>query len=295
MSRTIEASPGGLPITEDVSTLGEQGRPELEVGIETIAGLPVLTVADPLDWFKGMFYGPPGVGKTLLCGSAWDVEPMRPIMYINIEGGHKTLRKRYPQIKMVHIKPELDSRGRIRVHAWDKLFALYEAIRTGKFPYRTYIIDNTTEAHKLAMLKAIDASIKRSPARDRDPDVPEMHDWGKSSEMVRRMIRAFRDLEAHVLFTAWDQTIKDESDGTTTVLPSLPGKLAHEVAGFLDFVGYMYVKEERRKKNEEGGGGPKRHLLCQPTRKIVAKDRSDSLPSVLVEPTMATIAELAID
>jgi hypothetical protein len=60
--------------------------------------------------------------------------------------------------------------------------------------------------------------------------------------------------------------------------------LSNEVAGFLDIVVYMY------KKNVDDE--IRRCLLTSETDDTVAKDRSDSLPLVVVDPTMATLYDL---
>jgi hypothetical protein len=78
---------------------------------------------------------------------------------------------------------------------------------------------------------------------------------------------------------------RDERSGTTKLRPSLPGKLKGEVAGYVDVVMYMYLKEVGPARERE----IKTLVLTQGTERQVAKDRSGQLPGLLEAPTMRQI------
>jgi hypothetical protein len=101
------------------------------------------------------------------------------------------------------------------------------------------------------------------------------------------MVRAFRDLDANVIFTALEASDKDQQTGAVTITPSLPGKLRYEISAFLDEVLYMYTKVEK--------DGIIRRVLTQPTGKFIAKDRSGKLPQTMDDPSMTEIADLVLD
>jgi hypothetical protein len=257
--------------------------------VPDLAGLPVTRVADKALWVKMMVWGDPGVGKTRLAASASEVEEMSPCLYINIEGGDMTFRKLYPDIDIITPRDVLDATGQIRKTAWRRLQDVYEAIRKG-VGYRTIIIDNLSETQKLSMGAVMRDTVNKDP--ERDPDVPAQRDWGKSGEQIRRFVRAFRDLDCHVIYTAWSARKQDQQTGAITYEPSMPGKLSGEVPGYLDVVLYMYAREE---KSETGEMRIVRRILSQPTAKIsIAKDRSDSLPIIMEDPTMTKIAALVM-
>jgi hypothetical protein len=262
-------------------------RPEISI----LAGMQITKAYETANWMKLMVYGDPGVGKTLLAATAWDVEQMRPILCINIEGGTMTFREKYPEIDVITPRDTLDPGGRVKRTGWRKLQDLYEALRKEN-PYRTIIIDNLSETQKVSMAHVMHETVLKDA--ERDPDIPAQRDWGKSGEQLRRFVRAFRDLDCHVIYTAWAAKKQDQTTGQITIEPSLPGKLAAEVPGYLDIVLYMYSREEKT----EGGGEVRmiRRVLSQPTGKIsIAKDRSDKLPTVMQDPTMAKITDLALD
>lgn len=257
---------------------------------ETLGGIAIQKVSERADWINMLVYGYPGAGKTMLAGSADEVDSMSPVLFIDIEGGTKTIRKRFPTVDVVRVSNVFDDKGNLKKTAWQSLQDVYEGIRKkaaieGSMPYKTIVIDSLTEGHKTSMESIMLQVQKKDP--DRDPDIPAMRDWGKSSEQIRRFVRAFRDLPCHTIFTALEASTKDATTGAIQVHPSLPGKLALEIPGYLDEVLYLYSKP-----NKEAVA---RFLLSQPTGKHIAKDRSGNLPTTMEDPTMAKVAELVLD
>lgn len=235
--------------------------------VERLGGLDVVTIADKLAYINFLVYGDPGVGKTILASSADAVPEMRPVIFIDVEGGTFSVRDRYPDVKVV------------RVQTWDDMQSVYDALFSGQHEYKTVVLDSLTEIQKFSMYNIMDFTVKRDP--DRDPDIPSMREWGKNIEQIRKLVRAFRDLPMHTIITALAKSDKDQKTGAVKTTPSLSGKLANEVAAFLDIVGYQYTKvmdDELR-----------RFLLTATTDSQVAKDRSGLLPAVIENPTMERI------
>jgi len=98
-----------------------------------------------------------------------------------------------------------------------------------------------------------------------------------------------RDLPINVIFTALEQEKLDRFQRPVK-LPSLSGKMAMEVAAFLDIVLYYSVKEVE----VEGGKKQLRVLQSQATETVVAKDRSGLLPPIMVDPDMGKIYDLVV-
>lgn len=232
----------------------------------TIGGLKVESVSEQTFFLNILIYGDSGVGKTTLAGSASMVPEMAPVLLLNLEGGTLSLKERYPDVKVVNVKNV------------KHLQSVYDDLLKGKHGYRTVVLDSLSETQKTSMATIMRELVLKEP--DRDPDVPGIREWGKSSEQIRRLVRGYRDLPMHCVFIAHAK-VDQEDSGKKVTKPSLPGQLANEVGGFVDEVFYYYIK---RVDNQ-----PTRMLLTTKTDKEQAKDRSGKLAAVVTNPTMAEI------
>lgn len=239
------------------------------MSITSIAGLPIRRVQDVPTKFNMMVYGDSGVGKTTLAVSSDDIPELRKVLILDIEAGLMSVRNKYPNADSVPIK------------TWQDMQEVYNAIAAGDTGYSTIIVDSLTEAQKMSMdlimLKVV------AEYEDRNEDVPGVREWNINIQQTRKFVRAFRDLPINTIFTALAKQDKNAKTGAVRTKPSLSGKVADEVAGFLDIVTYMYVKEVDSKQE--------RILLCGATAEVVAKDRTDSLPLTILAPTMKPIWE----
>lgn len=242
----------------------------------SLAGLKIAPVRERPKTVNLMVYGDSGVGKTTLAGSADGVPEMRPVLFVDIEGGTLSLTHSYPEVEVV------------RVGSWKEMQELYYELHEREHGYRTIVLDSLTEIQKFSMNQIMANLIEDYP--ERDPDIPSMREWGKNIEQIRRFVRAYRDLPVNTIFTALAKTDKDQKTGTWYTKPYLPGKLADEIAGFLDIVTYYYIKN--MKQGDEVVRT--RYLLTGATENQVAKDRSGRLPLVIEEPTMKQIYDYAI-
>lgn len=202
------------------------------------------------------------------------VAAMRPVLFVDIEGGTESLKHAYPDVDVV------------RVQTWKEMQQVYDTLFQGRHDYATVVLDSLTEIQKFSMYNIMQNLIMEHP--ERSEEVPSMREWGINLEQIRRMVRGFRDLEMHTIFTALAAESTNERTKLTSVRPSLSGKMAGEVAAFLDVVVYQYVKQFGEGEDAEF----KRYLLTQKTDSHVAKDRTGKLPQVIENPTMALIHEL---
>ena len=242
----------------------------------SLAGLKITKVeAQKVPYINMLIYGESGVGKTTFAGSADAVPDLRPILFVDIEGGTFSLQNLGYDVDVV------------RVSSWNEMQELYNALHEGNHKYQTVVLDSLTEIQKFNMYQVMADLVANKP--EADPDIPGMREWGKNIEQIRRFVRAFRDLPMHTIFTALQKEEKDDRTGVRWTKPSLSGKLASEVAAFLDIVVYYYQKEVH---DDEGNLVNKRFLLTQKTAQQVAKDRSGRLPIVIEDPNMKAIFEL---
>ena len=234
---------------------------------ETLGGLAVTSVAEKLTYINLLVYGESGVGKTRLIGSADEIPEMRPVIIIDLEGGTLSIRDLYPGVDVV------------RVDKWHQFQGIYDELAAGKHPYKTVGLDSLSEMQKFNMADIMNKVVLKDA--DRDPDVPSMREYMKNGEILRRLVRAFRDLPMHTLMSALPRLDKDNQTSKIKVRPALSDKLATEVPAYMDEVLYHYKKTV--------GSDVKRLALTSGTDKEVAKDRSGALPDVLENPTMKVI------
>jgi hypothetical protein len=235
---------------------------------EAIAGLPVSRVAEQQQYFNMLIYGNSGAGKTRLAGSSSAVPELRRILFIDVEGGTLTLRNTpYNEVEVVRVK------------SWQEMELVYDELYANPTQFNTVIVDSLTEIQKMSMDRVMRRLVEEND--ERDADVPGMREWNINIEQTRKFVRKFRDLPVNTIFTALETTEKDMRKGSLKRKPSLSGKVKDEVAAFLDIVVYLYIKEV--------GDENKRILLTGQTEDTVAKDRSNQLPMIIEDPTMASI------
>jgi hypothetical protein len=230
----------------------------------SLGGLTVHKVStEKVPYLNILVYGESGIGKTVFAGSADQIPDMRPVLFVDIEGGTFSLQNFGFNVDVV------------RVTTWNQMQQLYNELAEGKHNYQTVVLDSLTEIQKFNMYQVMSDMIdKKGP--DVDPDIPSIREWGKNMEQIRKFVRAFRDLPMHTIFTALARVDKDDRTGIRWTKPSLSGKLADEVAAFLDEVFFYYMKQV---PNPDGEGTiNQRLILTQKTESTIGKDRSGRLP-----------------
>ena len=229
-----------------------------------------------------MVYGEPGVGKTELAGTALDHKDLRPVLYLDVDGGIKTLRKR----------KDLDVK---QVRSMNKAREIYNDLYNSvdweapeekqTLAYKTVVIDTLSELAKLDMRQIMRDAHKANP--NQHEYVPSPREYLISGERVREIVRSFRDLPCNVLFCCHSGDSKDNSNATI-FFPQFPGKLRHEIAGFLDIVGYMTMDV----KTEKGEAEVSTFIQTIKSKRISAKDRTKSLGVGIANPTLPMIWDL---
>ena len=279
------------------------------------------------DWISMLIYGDFGVGKTYLAGTAAFVEDYRDILYIALEGGEKGLKqlvregksrgidvakhimvipvdtfKQYANIYeflKLHVKfrdsDDLVNLRRLeaQIKGYDPETCKDDAKLAELIPVpkkiRTVITDSLTEAQKYCMYQILGIDPLKQRI-DQEPDQAQFQDWGRSREMIQFLVRRLRDLPVNSIFICGQDTDQDATKNWYYT-PLLPGKLAGDVRGLVDCVGY-YVSIPL-----EGGQVTRRLFLVggkYGNANIAAKHRfGTNLTAAYVDnPTMQTIYDL---
>ncbi len=282
---------GNNEATQPTIAVGAAGNPPIAVP-KPSANNPF--IARDLDfsvnWLSMVVYGDFGAGKTYLAGTSALVDEYSDVLYLSLEGGEKALKqlvrdgramgidvgsrvlvipiqtyKQYANIYeflKLHVKfrdaddivnlrrLEAQIRGMTPAQCSDNAF-LEAAIPKPK-KLRMVITDSLTEAQKYCMYQilGIDPLVQRL---DAEPDSAEWKDWGASRDMIQFLVRRLRDLPIHSIFCCGEEKEQDAAK-RFYYAPMLPGKLAADVRGLVDCVGYL-------KSNTLEGGKIQRQLL----------------------------------
>lgn len=248
---------------------------------------------------NGLFYGDFGVGKTTLAASAADVPSMCDVLYIDAEAGDMSLEERdnvdviqistYNQFARVYefLRLHCKARDAGDLEGLSKLETHYKGLKdpvpkNKVKKYQTVVIDSITEVQKYCMYMLLGIEVG-SFELDMEPQAAQFAEWGKAAEMIRLLVRSFRDLPMHVIFVAAENTTEDEAKRQLKT-PALPGKLSKEIQGFLDVVGYLYAASTDQ--------GMRRRLFLEPGKTWNAKNRAQWIKRPYIDdPTMELLME----
>jgi phage nucleotide-binding protein len=229
----------------------------------------ITTVENRLPFIKVLIYGDPGVGKTVFAGSA-----PKPL-FLDVEHGTTSLLNH----------PELRNTDVITVKNWSDIEEIFWACKNGEVPHETIVIDSISELQKRQMDESLERGAKMNPSKS--AFLPQMLDYKENTEVLRRMVIAFRDLEKNLVIVAHSQLDKNEATGDMYWRPAVTPKLSTTLTGFMDVVGYM-------KKDVVKQGGmdvEMRKLQVHPTAYVVAKTRLGGLPTIIEGPSFQTLLD----
>ena len=238
------------------------------------------------DPVKALFFSPAGHGKTVLLGSAAGDPRLCPMLLLEFEGGTRSIRSKINPTPLKDLgkkKPSIDKIDVIRIQEWEDFNIAYYYL-SGDHPYCSIGLDSLTEMAYLNMSETLTMALRSDSKHD--PDIAEQRDYLRSYSQIRKLVRYFRDLPIHVFFTAGVQYLQDPRTKISKAWPQLTGKLAFEIPGLVEIMGYLALVEDN--------GLTSRCLFTQPTEKFEAKDRTEGgkLGLSIDSPTLPKILNL---
>ena len=268
-------------------------------------------IDDKPGYVKMLVYGPVGVGKTRFSATApnlifgnsesgtlsisgidVDCYPIQKFTDMNDLGeflfDHCALRDKLRRAVKQKAKPA--EIAAIKEDLWS---LAHTGERGDKEPalYDSVVLDSLSDIQK----KSLDEILGDTKRLEKhDIDKANLEDYGKNTQQSRKMCRFFRDLPMHVIFVCLPVDDKEDS-GEPIVRPMLTPKLAEEVMGFVDVVGYMFNKRSK-KLGEDGKPVILRKMLLQPMDKFRAKFRTPPgvvPPQTITDPTFRKIFDIS--
>lgn len=234
-------------------------------------------------------YGGYGTGKTMLAGSSALVPQMRDVFMIDAEAGGLTIatnsdiaeedaRNSIDRVRVSTFKDFSRVNDFLKLHCKyrdenneEKLKELESKLR-GDYDidrparrYNTVIIDSLTEIEAFSMYQLL--GVTDRTLLDEEIAPAEWSEYKKNNSQILRAVRAYRDLPMHVIITSASSFTQDDKKRFIHQ-PALTGKLAKQVQGFMDMVGFYAIVQ--------AGGEDVRRLFIQPGAQYDAKSRFSS-------------------
>lgn len=191
--------------------------------------MPSLNDLQPNNQIKVLIYGDSGTGKTTASTTFpgpiyiadFDGKVSSAASYLKANNPEKLKEIEYdtftpsPDIKITHFHQFLT-----------KLDSHTTLGKSGKFPYKTYVIDSLSLFNE-AMMQEV---MRQNPKISRvDSSVPSLQDYGIFNVRFKEILSKILALPCNVVVTAHADSQKDEMTGVVSVVPMLSGKLARDI------------------------------------------------------------------
>ena len=231
---------------------------------------------------KMMLFSDPGMGKTTTIASSYDDPRIAPILWIDVERSQSAINSKVAPYTLEDLKNNRPPiKGKISYlkisekSELQKIVSFLAARSSSKnevktpelkaylqskdfkpyLGFRTIVIDNLTEVSRIYLQDSVLVGNK-SP----DGIIPTLQDYNRRGIAIGDVVRMFRDLNTHTIFTAHAFT-KENEIKEETIYPSLGGLgLSKELPGLFQVVGYIKVNPKDDNTRE---------IIFQPTTGII--------------------------
>tara|TARA_Y100000310_G_C20582314_1_gene763634 strand:+ start:306 stop:1223 length:918 start_codon:yes stop_codon:yes gene_type:complete len=252
------ATPPTKVVKKSAVTPGKQAAPK---GAIKAPPFRIETPQKTARHLKLLVYGNYGVGKTTLAATATKVKSMNDVLMVSAEAGDLSLEEfqgldvvtiqEFKTFAKVHefLKQHCKARDEGNIEFLRNSEAFMKGVKVSEIKkpkqYNTCIIDTLTEVEAYCFNQLLGITDTTSLAEE--VDTAEWGEYKRNTLMIMRVIRAFRDLPMHVIFTCAEKWEQDENK-KKFFAPAMTGQLSKKIQGAMDMVGYLVVGREDGKR-----------------------------------------------
>jgi len=231
------------------------------LGLNTVAASDIQTPE------RALWYGPPGVGKTPILGSGNLVAAFHPMLFIDVDGGSKSLKVVDPSIR-VH-----------QVRTFKKLYQAFERLHDAKGGgYNCIVVDGVPTAQAIGVEHLYYDNKGGRNYNFVDFETATLTNGGftASTQQMRILTEAFKQLPCHIFFTAWARNIapmpKRIGESVPPMwVPDFPDKTRNAITGGFESILYLSVY----------GNDNVVKLQARSGTTVMARDRGNRLPPTM--------------
>jgi len=229
-------------------------------------------------YLKMLVFAPHKHGKTTLVASAQEDPRTSPSLLLDFEGNTECL-----------VGLDIDIAP---IREWRDFTEAYAFLANSDHKYKSVSIDSITEVNFYALSTEILRQGTSGKGREDGPlgpDQAQMQDFGRVLTQMRRLLRMFRNLPMHVMYTALDDTELEPGEGSVKI-PAMIGQMKREVGALVSVVGYLSMQGEV-------GQAKKRVLLLHDIPRFRIGVRTEwrkwnSIPDTLEDPTITKLLDV---
>lgn len=251
--------------------------------------MPLPSLDDTEEFVNVLYFGDPGSGKTT---DAMHMAKLGHIIVVDAEAGIKKRPLRQLEVPTSNIHP-------YKVASYEDLDNLYWEVK-GQLDedpgsVAGVVFDSMTEIQKKLIesivgerhAKAVKIAQRSGASVSDDEFFVDRDEYGKMTEMVRRISRRFRDLPCHTAFVCLAK--RDVDNDGVFYRPALTPAFQGDLMGYVDIAVYTDQGEGEEDDRSRYVG------LTRPHGKYRGKDRYGATPPVMPNPTFDRIVSYVED